>query len=169
MEKVNKDNYLDYTFKLDLQVLDQIQPDLVDPTELYATREVITRKFKELSLVTQLYGVTLTLKKMYHDDDDTWMHKYIIDKMNKSRVWKNKNYILIPEYTQQGVLHYHGVIWDMYEVNFMKLAKWWRRTFGYVKPELKIINFNKWIDYITKDYGKIGLWTIYNITDRSNT
>lgn len=105
-------------------------------------------------------GVTLTFRKSYHNDDDKYIHKLVISTLKKSRIWKNKNYILFPEYTKNGVLHYHGIIWDHYQSEVMSCVKWWRRKYGFVKPELELKNRYRWIEYITKNYGKTGLWTI---------
>lgn len=144
------------------ELLDQTQPDFKSITG-DVTRDVLIEKLKEIEDFTDVCGVTLTLKKKYHNDDDKWMHRYIENKILKSQAWKDKKYILVPEYTKNGVLHYHGVIWDSYQIEVMKVAKWWRRHFGFVKPELKINNYKNWMNYMIKDYGKTGLWTIYKI------
>ncbi len=152
--------------KVGLTILDQTQQKLCNNQkiqEINITRKVLLKKLKEIENFTDVCGLTLTLKKKYHNDDDKWIHRHIQAKINNSRVWKDIKYILIPEYTKNGVLHYHGVIWDSYQIKVIKCVKWWRRTFGFVKPELKINKYSNWMKYIIKDYGKTGLWTLYNI------
>lgn len=112
---------------------------------------------------SDIVGFTLTLKKKYHNDDDKYMHRLIENKILRSSIWKDKCYIIFPEYTRKGNLHYHGIMWNQYEIEVMRCLKWWRRIFGFAKPELKINSKYNWIKYITKDYMKTGLWTIYNI------
>lgn len=152
-------------------LLDQNQPakiekcnstlkEVTNARKLTIVQERIMKKLKEIEIYSDKCGITLTLKKKYHDDDDIWMHRYIQDKINKSIIWKKKNYILFPEFTKKGILHYHGVIWGSYQIEVIKMAKWWRRSLGFVKLELKINNYKNWMNYITKDYGKTGLWTI---------
>ncbi len=152
--------------KLGLSILDQTQQNLgtnINIQELNVTRKDILWKLKEIEKFTDVCGFTLTLKRSFHHDDDKWMHRYVQHKIDNSRVWRNIKYIIIPEFTKKGVLHYHGVIWDSYEVEVLRCLKWWRRTFGFVKPELKLNNYINWMNYIIKDYGRTGLWTLYNI------
>ncbi len=153
--------------KLGLKILDQTQQNLGNNNfplhEINVTRSVLIKQLKKIEQFTDVCGFTLTLKKKYHNDDDKWIHRYIQNKIDNSRVWKGIKYIIIPEFTKKGVLHYHGVIWDSYQIKVMTCIKWWRRTFGFAKPELKINNYNNWMKYITKDYNKTGLWTLYNL------
>ncbi len=128
------------------------------------SKEVVLKHLNNLiNNSSDICGFTLTLKKKYHNDDDKWMHRQIHNGIRMSRVWYDKKYILFPEYTKKGVLHYHGVMWDEYQTEVMRCIKWWRRKYGFAKPELKINNKNNWIKYITKDYGNTGLWTISNL------
>ncbi len=150
--------------ELGLDLLDQTQRKFKCDS-VPSTRVVLMAKLKTLNNLTQVSGATFTLKRKYHDDDDVWLHRYIHRSIIRSRIWKDKEFILIPEYTKKGILHYHGVIFNSYESEVMKMIKWWRRLYGFVKPELKIINIENWTKYITKDYGKTGLWTIYNVKD----
>ncbi len=146
-----------------LEVLDQTQPKLAK-VSYNPCKEVL---MKELMIIndkfSQVCGVTLTLRKKFHDVDPKDMHRMIHERISSSRVWHEKKYILIPEFTKNGILHMHGVIYDEYQTIVIKLVNWWRRTYGFAKIELKINNYKNWTNYILKDYGKTGLWTIYNI------
>ncbi len=130
--------------------------------ELTALQEAIKTKLVKLKHYTQCYGMTLTFKPLWHVEDPIDLHRIVQAKLRKSYIWQTKKYILFPEYTQQGNLHYHGIIYDQYQTEFIRCLKWWVRTFGYVKPELVIRDKDKWNNYITKDYGVTGLWTIRN-------
>ncbi len=136
----------------------------LDPNEFNPSKETLN---KELFLIIDNFsdccGATLTLKKKFHDDDDRWLHRHIFNDICNSRLWSDKKYMLFPEYTKQGVLHYHMIMWDVYQLEVMRCIKWWRRKYGFVKPELKLNSPVNWIKYITKDYMKTGLWTISKI------
>ncbi len=143
---------------LDLEVLDKSNANL----GVYKpTKDMLLSKCNEISKFSQRYGATLTLKKKYHNDDPLYLHRLVEQKIRKSTLWNHSKYILFAEFTRQGILHYHCIIWDMYEIQYVNLMNWWRRIFGYVKMEKEIVHYNCWIKYITKDYGKTGLWTIY--------
>lgn len=165
-------NILDYYNEEGLLVLDQTlekkgDTDLITDgdckaqyKQLTKLQEIIKDKLLLFNKSSQCYGVTLTFKTKFHSDDPRWLHVYVINLLNRSYLWQHKKYILYPEFTKKGILHYHGCIKDIYQCEFIKLCLWWSRTFGYVKPELTINNFHNWSTYITKDLGKTGLWTI---------
>ena len=153
--------------KLEFEILDQTPTDKNKKgrsDDYNPTREIINKKLSTIiDNFTDVCGFTLTLNKKYHNDDDKYVHRHIQDALIKSRVWKDKKYFLFPEYTKKGILHYHGVMWDEYQIEVMRCVKWWRRKYGFVKPELELKHPYKWIAYITKNYGKTGLWTISHI------
>ncbi len=159
------DIYEDILIKkiIGFELLDQTQRKK-SVNEYNPSKEVINSKLTEIiNNFTDVCGFTLTIKKKYHNDDDKYIHRLVQTKILTSLVWKNKKYMIFPEYTKKGNLHYHGIIWDEYEIEVMRCIKWWRRIFGFAKPELKLSSKYNWIKYIVKDYGKTGLWTIYNI------
>lgn len=124
--------------------------------------DYLTKRIRELEKVSQIGGFTLTFSKKFKNEDPRWLMRYVQEKINNSRVWKGKEYILLPEFTKNGDLHFHGVLWNCYQVELLQLTRWWSRSFGFTKPEIEIANYDNWIRYIFKDYGKTGLWTIYN-------
>lgn len=137
-------------------------------SEINVTREVILRKLGYvLDHCSEVCGVTLTFSRKFKLDDHTWLHRFVQKELLSSKLWKGIKYILIPEFTPNGDLHYHGIIWDEYQCVVMRLLQWWRRKFGYVKPELKLKHPMLWLNYIIKDYGKTGLWTLYRIKEKS--
>jgi len=113
--------------------------------------------------ITQMSGFTLTFKRKFHTDDPLWLHRHIEGLIIKSKIWNTKSYMLFPEFTKKGALHYHGIMWNEYNVEVVRSINWWRRKFGFVKPELEIRNIDNYIRYITKSYSKTGLWTIMNL------
>ncbi len=154
--------------KIGVEVLDQPQQKksgLVLEKDVY--NPSIAELEKVLKLVidnyTDVCGFTLTFKRKYHMDDDRWLHRDVQNSIVKSRKWKDIKYIMFPEYTKNGNLHYHGIIWDEYQTVVMDCLKWWRRKYGFAKPELKLNSKFNWIKYITKDYGLTGLWTLNNL------
>ncbi len=149
---------------LDLSLLDQIQPSKIE-LEYNPSIETIRKQILIINEFSDKCGITLTLKKKFHSVDPKIMHRAIAKKLRNSRIWQQYKWILFPEFTKSGVLHYHGVIYDVYQLNAIQLSQWWRRTYGFTKLELKIQVFSNWSKYITKDYGKVGLWTLYNIKD----
>ncbi len=178
---------IDYYYKkVGFDILDQTQREKAEksnstqlhPVDVFST---IWEKIHKVNKVTQKYGVTLTFKRKFHDIDPLELHRMVIKKMGNSRMCKKINYILIPEFTSKGQLHYHGIVWDSYQLPFIKFSKWWKRTYGFSKEELDIryyfcgsIDYKKclqkevskakhcWSHYITKSVGKTGLWTLTN-------
>ncbi len=147
--------------KSDFELLDKIRPNLEeDSYKLYNKDKLINLLLKECEASTQCSGFTFTLKKKFHDEDPIYIHRLVIDKINRSTIWKDKRYILIGEFTKKGIIHYHGIMLDEYQREVIRCTNWWRRNFGFAKPELKINSRKSWITYMYKDYGKSGLWTI---------
>lgn len=132
--------------------------------EYYPTRVAINSCLSNvIDQYSDLVGFTLTFRKSFHSDDDLFLHRMISKKLIKSTVWKTKKYILFPEFTsKKGNLHYHGIMWDSYEIEVMRSMKWWRKNYGFVRVELKLNSPYNWLKYITKDYMKTGLYTLYN-------
>jgi len=158
------------------EILDQTTFQLANPKGIkckddeevessYTPSRVHLQKTLEgIKKVSQMSGFTLTFKPKYHNEDDILLHRNVQYKLLRSNIWKKISYILIPEFTsKKGQLHYHGIIWNNYDTSVMKAIKWWRRIYGYAKPELRIRSRDNWIRYICKDFGKTGLWAITNI------
>lgn len=151
---------------LGFKLLDKTLTNL--PDKVYSpTKKVLIKKLIEIENFTDVCGVTFTISRKFHSMDPKDLHRMIYEKLGASRLYKDKNYILIPEFTSKGILHYHGVIWGSYQCHVMKLVNWWRRTYGFVKVELELRNYLNWINYMLKDYGKTGLWTIYRFENGS--
>lgn len=112
---------------------------------------------------THFHGFTFTFKQKFHQDDPKFLHNYVYNKISKSRIWKNKKFVMFPEFTKNGILHYHGVIIDEWQIESVRLINWWRRLFGFVKPELEVNNRDRFIKYITKDRNKNGLWSMSHL------
>ncbi len=147
-------------------LLDQAQPESKKcDTSNVCRNKILNRLNNIFDDYTQVYGITLTFKLKFSDYCDEVLHREIKERIDKSTLFKQTKYVLFPEYTQKGTLHYHGIIYDCYQVEYMKCVKWWRRNYGFVKPELKIKYPKKWIQYITKDLGKTGLYTLYKFID----
>ncbi len=171
-------NILDYFTNGCGVILDQTTPKLMEKSDSLANRrksnlrQILLRRCE--SEHTQCAGFTLTFGKKWQKEDPLTLHRIVQNKLKKSKIWNKKSYLMRPEFTSKnGNLHYHGLIYDTYDIETMRCLQWWRRTFGFVKPELQIRYEVKWIDYILKDYKKSGLWTLHNNilenTDINNT
>ncbi len=124
------------------------------------SREFIIKKLSDIiKKHSQLCGITLTLKMRFQDRDPKNMHLDIQKKIVNSKVWDNK-YVLIPEFSPKGHLHYHGIIYDHYNVGVVRMSNMWARTFGFTKIEFTLHHPSEWIKYMMKDLGKTGLNTI---------
>ncbi len=154
--------------------------DILDQTLEKKPNIVYDNIWSKICLInkhSQKYGITLTFSSKWHIEDSLTLHRIVISKITKSTVCKNINYIFFPEFTKGGILHYHGIIWDCYQLPFIRFSRWWSRTFGFTKPELELRYYlcnisakctqsqiskakHCWSHYITKDYGKNGLWTL---------
>lgn len=154
-------NILEFYKKLG-GLLDQAQPAKVEKRIGDKKENLLNKLKKVFSDNTQVYGITCTLGRKCDYDDPLFMHRIILRKLTKSTLWRKQKYILIPEFTDAGRLHYHGVIYGCYEVEAVRLSKWWKREFGFTKFEKEIRYPQKWVDYILKDIGKTGLWTLSN-------
>ncbi len=159
-------------------LLDHPKANEVKSNGINNIRLVLLKKLESLENITDKYGFTLTFNmRKFRNDDSKYMHRLASQRIEKSPVWRDVKYIMIPEFDKNGNLHYHGVIWDVYQIKCVRCIKWWRRNFGFAKPELELKYFNCgsgqickrreikswcWKHYITKDFGKTGLWSLYN-------
>lgn len=114
---------------------------------------------------TQINGLTLTFQNKWLESDDKDLHRYINNKINNSTVWKKVNYLMFPEFDKNLRLHYHCIIYGSYDLHLARVTRWWRRTYGFAKPEKNLYNYKNWATYISKDYRKTGLWTIHSNTN----
>ncbi len=137
--------------------------------------KLMNQSRKVLNSNSQCYGVTLTLKKKYNLEDPIQVHRDL-ENYFKNRNWKSKNYIFVPEFTSNnGYLHYHGIIWDEYQCTVQKRLNSYRRKYGWCKPEYELryrdcVNCKErvtkypkccWYHYMWKSRN-VGLWTLYN-------
>ncbi len=149
----------------------------------------IIKKLKWLDVFTPKFAVTLTInkrKKYMKKMDDTEIHRYVSDRLRNNCNWRKMKYVLFPEYGDKGNLHYHGIVWNTYEVTLSKAIRFYRNNIGFVNkdwskdikyytclgfPNLAISQCHTirdkktksgcWTHYITKSYKRTGLGTIY--------
>ncbi len=154
-------------------ILDRTTSDL--ETNVYKpVRSAIIKVMKEIinNDYSEVFGFTLTLspKKKYRGQymqnfDDLKLHRLIGETLKSSRVWKDVCYFMYPEFGESnGRLHYHGVIYNCYQLKFKKCMSQWKRVFGNTKPEMVLTSNRAWIGYCVKDDGATGLYPFYNIT-----
>lgn len=110
---------------------------------------------------SQWYGLTLTFKRKFHSSSPRWLHKYAHEKLTRMFCKKyNCEWYAFPEFTQAGILHYHCIVYNIYEVNMVKMMNSWKRQFGFVKWEKDVRYKDIWIKYCIKDRNRHGLYTI---------
>lgn len=165
-------NILTAIYRNGFDILDQTQRKKGDNPEVVCDDCLLKERQAALRLTllqlsetnSQFYGFTFTFKKKFHVEDPKTLHKILQQILLSSTTFGSRapaKYYMFPEFSPTGNLHYHGVIYDCYQVQFIKMCKWWRRKYGFVKVEIEIKHPKKWVNYITKDYCKTGLWTIY--------
>ncbi len=127
-------------------------------------REALLKKFINIpNIYSQYYGITLTFTRKWKELDPDYLHKLVKTHVCKSLLFKKTKYYLFPEFTEAGDLHYHGVIYDCYELPFFKIVAHWKRVYGWAKPEKKIRNWKNFSDYCYKHIDITGLSMIYKI------
>ncbi len=163
-------------------VLDQTQPRIRIKTRgTNIVFEHILKAMAGIQVIDQKYGITLTFNKRFHRDDPNYLHK--LTKLFFVKYNQDFKYIIFSEFTKKGILHFHGVIWNCYQLPFIKMANAWTKRYGYVKKELNIRHYfcgtinncsikkamlkskeesKCWMHYIMKDYQINGLSTINN-------
>lgn len=173
---------LDYYISVGVDILDQTQRNKLNTdSNVVLNKHLMT--LLSLNRHTDKYGVTLTFNKKWYNEDPKELAQMVQLKLNNASCFKKVKFIFCPEFTTHGNLHYHGVIWDCYQMPFQKCVRWWRRTFGYVRPEIEIKYYycdtaitcsikkqmitpkktsKCWLHYIIKDRGKVGLPIIYS-------
>lgn len=118
--------------------------------------------FKQLEIAqthSLCFGITITINnnkkfKNRSFNNMTELRKFesVKENMIRSRAYKKLNMILFNEYGNEGKLHFHGLIWGVYETIIVSFANSMRRTTGYVKLELHLTSKIQWCKYIMKDY-----------------
>ncbi len=160
------------------------QPAKINQKVMQRTNEIfplIWDRMVSLNTRTDVYGITLTLVGGRINDNPVVTHIYVKNCISK---YLTKNIpklrlILFPEFNDNGYLHYHGVIYGVYQCDAIRFKNWYARTFAYAKLEKELryyichsdrykciqnkLNKNAewcWLHYVTKDLGKTGLSTI---------
>ncbi len=185
MSRINKQKTILEYFRKESSLgvsLDQTQTENVRKS--YSAQVVRRACFQAMIKILEYdekYGITFTFKKSFHGDNPLFLHRLIDQKIASSRLWKECKYILYPEFTAGGILHYHGLIYDCSQLQMSRINIWWKRTYGtitkieysiryaYCGTEHECTQINKsnakscWLHYVSKDSGKTGLWIIYNL------
>lgn len=136
------------------------------------------------------HSITLTLdfkkKHINKYEDDRELHRHVNQMVTSSKYFKQINYIIRPEYDDNGRLHYHSILWGDCDALVANAVKWWKRYFGFVSPKWhRDIKYYKCFDsvddiidkskckattdkvkacavhYLFKDYKKVKLFTIF--------
>ncbi len=141
------------------------------PPVYYPVREshnTILNSLKDLKRQCVTFNGTFNDRKTINGSkrdkiDDIKLHQMVRAKLKNSHAWKSVNYMLFPEYDQNGRYHFHGIIYDSYECLAMRCKRMWAQTFGFAKVDMKITSREQWFKYMQKDYKKSGLSVISQI------
>lgn len=115
---------------------------------------------QKYSICTQKIGFTLTFNKNYHEIDSDILYNFLL-KFIKQYFGSEIEYIIAPEYTDKGVIHFHGIIYNCYQRYINRILNKWRDQYGFIKMEYKISP--KWEEYIIKDMDAVGYPIVTNI------
>lgn len=146
----------------------QITPNSNGPTNINPLHKVLHRIItKEMC-----YGITITFspnKKVKHGealwrmtpkDQYLYSSKYIREKFHEF------SFILFEEYTQKGIIHWHGIIWHpLYKLkNSMLMVQLKRalRRCGKANVDRNnlapVSDADAWVTYMTKERGRFTAW-----------
>lgn len=105
-----------------------------------------------------IHEITITFKPKYHDYNNLHLYSYAKDSITKwfrDIMYFKPNYLFVPEFTQMGILHFHGLLYIDngcdYWVNETKRR--FQTKFGRTKGK-EIYSLHNYIKYILKDLGK---------------
>ncbi len=156
MHNKNNPNLKQCTFE-ERYVLAVEQPlktikEKVDSENIDSAQEFINFYFTS----TQKYGITITLKPEYHTMDSLTMHRKIEEYFAEN--FDNVKYIIIAEFTKKAVIHWHGIIYNEYQLAISQKISSIKNVYGFIQMEWRISPH--WEKYIIKDIGTTGLWPI---------
>jgi len=130
-----------------------IRQNIIDRLELYRHDDwqpvAYTQTFKNNSLMN-----------MPFDTQHEYKHRDIIHALQEV-----VNFVVVPEATVEGNVHYHGII---ISIKKKKKRKWYNealpslKAMGFIKIK-KITDMSRWIDYMLKDFEDFS----YMITNKS--
>lgn len=96
-------------------------------------------------------AITLTLKPFFHDKSQRMVVNYVANHLYKYCKKFQIHYVLYPEFTASGVLHWHGYLKVPDHVRQALLVRYCHKYIGLTKCKL-IDNVPKWTMYVTKDW-----------------
>lgn len=113
------------------------------------------------SICSQVVGFTLTFKPSYHhlDPDDLYTHGVTFFTQD---MFKAVDFIALPEFMKSGILHFHGLVWNLYNKQVAKLFRLWWSDYGFVKIEWHIRSYDNWTNYIRKSLHDVGYIPFYS-------
>lgn len=124
-----------------------------------SNKSVAIKSLIELQLIT---GMTMTINPNKYNKNLNKKLKFCTNeqiefqvklRMDSSRVWYTPNlkYTIYKEYTQNNIIHFHAIIYNIYPTKLKSLGKWWKREFGNVKLETNLRSKLAWIRYAGKN------------------
>ncbi len=142
----------DFEEKYQSNYIMAIIPEKVD-------NSAIEKKIQSFAKCTQKVGFTLTFSRMWQEEDPDTLYRYIQKYIKE--YFDKIDYVVVPEFTSSGIMHFHGIIYNCYQRVINKVLNEWRKLYGYIKIENHITD--KWEKYICKDINEVGYAVITNI------
>jgi len=107
--------------------------------------------FIKYCLFDNTYFYTLTLRPEFHAFPLNYQHELFQRDLDKYLRKRKIPYYLVPELTEQGNLHLHGIIMCDYETSRKLMNRWIKMSFGFYKAIYPIKSPIALYEYIHKD------------------
>jgi len=114
--------------------------------------------FTEIHKQYYVHEICITLKPKWHNENTLYVYGKVKDKVRKwFDSWSHFEpyYIFVPEYTEMGILHFHGILHFKKEHEYLcaETKKKFNKTFGITKGK-EVHKMDNYIRYIQKDISK---------------
>lgn len=101
-----------------------------------------------------LKGITITFRKRYennHDCEFQWKAtRQLLYEVLKCRSYWD-TYLFVPEFTENGRIHYHGYFRPKGKAIDIRIFKKLRKHCGFIKVEHSVRDMNAWKTYMFKE------------------
>lgn len=127
--------------------------------------EKLYNYFKDYPSDSLIAG-TITIGRQWIGKLD-YREQYNIIRNDMRREWGSRNtphkYYAAPELTKSGQLHFHLILYNMYQSTFQSVAATYGSRNKHKESFKPISNLKSYLDYITKDTGELNLKPVHNI------
>lgn len=118
-----------------------------------AKKEVLKNILQIFAKNTQRFGFTMTFRPEFHSHTPDFQYHQLL--FFKRDLPKSLKYIIVPEFTEKGNLHFHGIIFNEYDRKCWSVLKKWQLENGFVYKSKGQLT-EKYAVYICKDLTTTG-------------